>query len=81
VVDWSSVLPEGETLTGSQLDAHHAPETNGRMPVCRRCGSQTDGPAGAHHLPAERQMARIRDWLVAEAQRTHIQRVRQARRP
>jgi len=26
-------------------------------------------------------MARIRDWLVAEAQRTHIQRVRQARQP
>ena len=52
-----ALLPEGETVTGSQLDEHHAPETNGRMSVCRRCGSQTDSPAGQQHMPTDRQMA------------------------
>jgi len=32
------------SYVGSQLDEHHAPETNGRMSVCRRCGTSTDGP-------------------------------------
>ena len=70
---------EDETLTGSQLDEHHAPETNGRMSVCRRCGSRTDGPAGRHHMPAERQVTRIREWLLAESKRMHIERVTQSR--
>jgi len=52
---------------GAQLDGHHAPETNGRMAVCRRCGSQTDGPAGLHHLPAERLLARASAWLDAQS--------------
>jgi len=72
------MLPEAGTLTGSQLDQHHAPETNGRMSVCRRCGSQTDGPAGRHHMPSERQMTRIGEWLAAESKRMHINRVREA---
>ncbi len=70
---------EGELQMGHQLDEDHAPETNGRMAVCRRCGSQTDGPEGRHHLPTDRQMTRIAEWLVAEAQRLHLQRIRQAR--
>ena len=74
-----SVLPASETLTGSQLDEQHVPETNGRMPVCRRCGSQTDSPVEGHHMPTERQMARIRDWLVTESRRMHLERARQAR--
>ena len=73
------MLPEAATLTGSRLDEHHAPETNGRMSVCRRCGSQTDGPAGRQHLPAERQMTRMGEWLAAESKRTHIERVKAAR--
>lgn len=77
--DWRHMLPEGETLTGSQLDEHHAPETNGRMSVCRRCGSQTDGPAGRQHMPTERQMTRVGEWLTAESKRTHIKQVREAR--
>ena len=75
------MLPEGETVTGSQLDAHHAPETNGRMSVCRRCGSQTDGPAGLHHLPAERQLTRIGEWLTAESKRIRIAQLHDARQP
>ena len=71
--------PDVDTQTGDQLDQDHAPETNGRMSVCRRCGSQTDGPDGAHHRPTERQTARIRDWLVAETRRVHLAQARQAR--
>jgi hypothetical protein len=73
------MAPDGDTHTGSQLDEDHAPETNGRMSVCRRCGSQTDGPAGRHHLPTERQSARVRDWLIAESRRVHLARARQVR--
>jgi hypothetical protein len=71
--------PEGENHTGSQLDQDHSPETNGRMPVCRRCGSQTDGPIGRNHMPSERQMPRIREWLVAESKKQHIKRALEAR--
>jgi hypothetical protein len=49
------------------------------MAVCRRCGSQTDGPDGGHHMPTDRQMTRIREWLVAESRKVHIQRAREAR--
>src|ERR1035441_7100415 len=42
---------------GSRLDKHHVPETNGRMPVCRRCGARTDGPKGLH-IPDEGQLER-----------------------
>jgi hypothetical protein len=73
------MLPECDTPTGSQLDEHHAPETNGRMAVCRRCGSRTDGPAGRQHMPAERQMTRIGEWLTAESKRAHIKQVRDGR--
>ena len=72
---------EVDSHTGSQLDEDHSPETNGRMAVCRRCGSQTEGPDGGHHVPTERQMARIRGWLVAEATRMHVQRAREALDP
>ena len=70
---------EDDIPTGSQLDQNHVPETNGRMAVCRRCGSQTDGPDGIRHMPADRQMTRVREWLVAELTKTHIDRVRRAR--
>jgi hypothetical protein len=66
-------------LAGSQLDVHHVPETNGRMSVCRRCGSQTDGPAGLRHLPAERQLTRSGEWLVAQSRIRHIDQVRELR--
>ena len=39
---------------GSRLDEDHAPETNGRMAVCRRCGAQTDSSEGRQHIPDER---------------------------
>ncbi|MGD0880072.1 MAG: hypothetical protein ABSB09_00690 [Acidimicrobiales bacterium] len=69
----------GEVEAGTRLDEHHAPETNGRMSVCRRCGSRTDGPAGAHHTPAERQVARCGDWLIAQSKLRQIERLRDQR--
>jgi hypothetical protein len=69
--------PSEESYVGSQLDEHHAPETNGRMSVCRRCGTQTDSPAGRHHLPNERQIARSNSWLVTQAQSRRIDDLRE----
>jgi len=71
--------PEDEIHMGGQLDQDHLPETNGRMSVCRRCGSQTDGPIGSHHMPSDRQMTRIREWLVAESKKMHIKHALEAR--
>lgn len=64
---------------GIQLDAHHAPETNGRMAVCRRCGTQTEGPGGLHHAPHEQQLDRSQQWLVSESRTSSIDRARQLR--
>ena len=64
---------------GVQLDEDHAPETNGRMSICRRCGTLTDSPAGQHHVPNERQLERSNRWLVAQVQRRRIERVRELR--
>jgi hypothetical protein len=50
-----------------QLDEHHPPETNGRIPVCRRCGARTDGPTGSHHLLPEGQVGRSTEWLSAQS--------------
>jgi hypothetical protein len=73
------MLPtDGENL-GARLDTHHAPETNGRMSVCRRCGSLTDGPAGTHHIPHDRQLARSSNWLVSQARLVDIARAREMR--
>jgi hypothetical protein len=77
--DWRNVSTEAAVEAGSQLDVHHVPETNGRMSVCRRCGSQTDGPEGQHHTPAERQLIRSSEWLVAESKITQIDRIRGVR--
>ena len=57
--------PEAGQL-GTRLDAHHLPETNGRMAVCRRCGAFTDGPEGKH-APRERQLTRISQWLDTQS--------------
>ncbi len=50
-----------------QLDEDHAPETNGRIPVCRRCGARTDGPTGMHHVIQEGRVVRSSEWLVAQS--------------
>ena len=71
------VPPEALQL-GSRLDEHHAPETNGWMSVCRRCGSQTDGPEGPH-IPNGRQLERALQWLDAQSLSSGIYRARSRR--
>ncbi|MGO8872425.1 MAG: hypothetical protein ACLQPH_13680 [Acidimicrobiales bacterium] len=64
---------------GAQLDEDHAPETNGRMSVCRRCGARTESPRGLHHLPSQPQRDRSSDWLVAQSRLNQINRTRALR--
>lgn len=61
---------------GAQLDKHHAPETNGRMAVCRRCGAMTDTPQGCQHLPDELRLARLTEWLDAQERMRLFERAR-----
>lgn len=51
----------------ARLDQHHSPETNGRMAVCRRCGAQTDGPDGHHHVPGKGRVKHSQDWLDVQS--------------
>jgi hypothetical protein len=67
--------PEASDLA-TQLDEDHAPETNGRMAVCRRCGARTDGP-GLHHVLGERELRRSTSWLTAEVQRKRLKRIQE----
>jgi hypothetical protein len=57
----------------TQLDEHHAPETNGRIAVCRKCGARTDGPTGVHHVIQESRVGRSSDWLVAQSRLRDIE--------
>ena len=65
------------STVGVRLDEHHAPETNGRMPVCRRCGAQTNGSAGKNHLPDEGHLERYTNWLDAQLRIGRIDRSRE----
>jgi hypothetical protein len=56
----------------AQLDEHHAPETNGRIPVCHKCGARTEGPMGGHHVIAESRVGRSTEWLVAQSRLREI---------
>ena len=47
----------------AQLDEHHTPETNGRIPVCHTCGARTEGPSGGHHVLQEDRVNRSTEWL------------------
>ena len=51
----------------AQLDEHHAPETNGRIPVCRRCGARTDSPTGVRHVLQQGREKRASEWLIAQS--------------
>ena len=51
----------------AQLDEHHAPDTNGRIPVCHMCGARTDSPIGEHHVMQEGRVDRSTEWLVAQS--------------
>jgi hypothetical protein len=61
---------------GALLDEHHAPETNGRMAVCRRCGARTNDPEGRRHAPAERCLADNRQWLDTRVRTDRLHRAK-----
>jgi hypothetical protein len=73
------MVPSEVADVGTRLDAHHAPETNGRMAVCRRCGSRTDAPEGVHHRPASHQLVRSDGWLASQVHQTLIDGARASR--
>jgi hypothetical protein len=56
----------------ARLDEHHLPETNGRIPVCHRCGARTDGPTGMHHVVQDGRAGRSSEWLVAQSRLVDI---------
>jgi hypothetical protein len=61
-------MTSSESLrVAAQLDEDHAPETNGRIPVCRRCGARTDSPTGLHHVLQEGRVNRSSEWLIAQS--------------
>lgn len=64
------------TLVGIELDSDHAPQTNGRMSVCRRCGVLTDSPTGVHHVLDERQLSQSQNWLRMQAKQRRILRMK-----
>jgi hypothetical protein len=64
---------------GAKLDEHHAPETNGRMSVCRKCGMLTDSPLGLRHEPHPKQLDRSNQWLTAQSRLSLIDRAREMR--
>jgi hypothetical protein len=61
-------MTSSESLrVAAQLDEDHSPETNGRIPVCRRCGARTDSPTGLHHVLQEGRVNRSSEWLIAQS--------------
>jgi hypothetical protein len=70
--------PESSDVA-AQLDQHHLPETNGRIPVCRRCGARTDCAAGLHHELREAHVSRSVDWLTAQSRLQDIARSKSLR--
>jgi hypothetical protein len=56
----------------AQLDEDHAPETNGRIPVCHTCGARTESPSGLHHVLQEDRVGRSSEWLVAQSRQRDI---------
>jgi len=55
------------SILGARLDEDHAPETNGWMSICRRCGAYTESPLGGRHVPGARRLARAEEWLDAQS--------------
>ena len=65
-----------ETGLSDKLDEDHAPETNGRMAVCRRCGFRTVATAGESHAPTEANRTKATQWLDGRALAERVTEVR-----
>ena len=53
------------------------PRPTDGMPVCRRCGAQTNGSEGKRHLPDEGNLERYTNWLDAQSRIDRIDRSRE----
>ncbi|HEX3795338.1 MAG TPA: hypothetical protein VG226_07645 [Acidimicrobiales bacterium] len=60
------MAPSNASQVSIQLDEDHAPETNGRMPICRRCGFRTEENRSRHAATDEHQ-AKAGRWLDSQA--------------
>ena len=63
---------------GARLDKDHAPETNGRMSICRKCAVYTNGPLGAH-APNDKQLAKAEKWLDGRVLNARLARLKAER--
>jgi hypothetical protein len=61
-----------------RLDQDHAPETNGRMAVCRRCGFRAESKTGEHHVLVDGQQTRVQSWLGGRATANRLTKAREA---
>jgi hypothetical protein len=78
----SDAAPGPESLpdTGTRLDDHHAPETNGRMAICRRCGCLTESAVGRTHAPDPHQLVMCGQWLDGQERANRVGRAREVPR-
>jgi hypothetical protein len=66
VIKGDLMAPSDVSKLSTQLDQDHAPETNGRMTVCRRCGVRTEETSSRHEATEELQVKAGR-WLDSQA--------------
>jgi hypothetical protein len=69
------MAPSDASQVSIQLDEDHAPETNGRMPVCRRCGFRTEETSSRHAATDEYQ-AKVGQWLDSQALASRVAKAR-----
>ena len=65
------MAPSDVSLLSIQLDEDHAPETNGRMTVCRRCGFRTE-ETSSRHAATEEHKVKAGRWLDNQALATRM---------
>jgi hypothetical protein len=69
------MAPSDPSSLSFQLDRDHAPETNGRMPVCRRCGFRTE-ETGTRHAATDGHQAKASRWLDGQALASRVARAK-----
>lgn len=69
------MAPSDPSHVSIRLDQDHAPETNGRMPVCRRCGFRTEENTTRHAATDEHQ-AKADRWLDSQALANRVAKAR-----
>ena len=60
------MAPADTSQISIRLDEDHVPETNGRMPICRRCGFRTEETSN-RHAATDGHQAKVGQWLDSQA--------------